>query len=87
MKRQASHTFRILSSLLAALSLTFVLTPLPVDTAQAQQSATEEEAYAIGVDTYLYFYSLVTMEITRKQLSNVEPGKGLGGPMNDALAY
>jgi hypothetical protein len=53
-----------------------------VNTAQAQQSVTEQEAYAIGVDAYVYFYSLVTMEMTRKQLCNVEPGKGLGGPMN-----
>jgi hypothetical protein len=82
MKNRASHPFRAISPFLATLSLTFVLTPLPVDTAQAQQSATEQEAYAIGVDAYLYFYSLVTMDITRKQLGNVEPGKGLGGPMN-----
>jgi hypothetical protein len=43
---------------------------------------TVEEAHAIGVDAYLYFYSLVTMEVTRRQLTNVEPGKGFGGPMN-----
>ena len=65
-----------------ALMFTFLLAPIPIETAQAQQSVTEQEAYAIGVDAYLYFYPLVTMDITRKQLSNVEPGKGLGGPMN-----
>src|SRR5215469_2151158 len=43
---------------------------------------TEEEAYASGVQAYLYFYPLVSMEITRKQLTNVEPGKGIGGPLN-----
>jgi hypothetical protein len=44
---------------------------------------TEEEGHAIGVDAYLYFYPLVTMEITRRQLTNQEPGPGsLGGPMN-----
>jgi hypothetical protein len=38
---------------------------------------------AYGVDAYLYFYSLVTMELTREQLTNVEPGKEPGhGPMN-----
>lgn len=64
------------------LMLAFGLMPILTETAQAQPSVTEEEAYAIGVDAYLYFYSLVTMDITRKQLSNVEPGKGFGGPMN-----
>ena len=65
-----------------ALSLAFALLPIPIDIAKAQQALTEQEASAIGVDAYLYFYSLVTMDITRKQLSNLEPGKGLGGPMN-----
>jgi hypothetical protein len=65
----------------AALSLTFVLPP-HTDAAQAQSSVSEEEAYTIGVDAYLYFYPLVTMDITRKQISNIEPGKGFGGPMN-----
>ena len=43
---------------------------------------TEQQAHAIGVDAYLYFYPLVTMDLTRKQLTNVETGKGYGGPMN-----
>jgi hypothetical protein len=43
---------------------------------------TEQEVRSIGVDAYLYLYSLVTMDLTREQLTNVEPGKGLGGPMN-----
>src|SRR5215470_10434989 len=43
---------------------------------------TEEKAYASGVQAYLYFYPLVSMDLTRKQLTNVEPGKGIGGPLN-----
>jgi len=44
---------------------------------------TEEEAHAIGVDAYLYFYPIVTMDVTRKQLTNEEPKPGgIGGPMN-----
>jgi len=44
---------------------------------------TEEEARAIGVDAYLYFYPIVTMDVTRKQLTNQEPKPGgIGGPMN-----
>ena len=44
---------------------------------------TEQEAHAIGVDAYLYFYPLLIMDLTRKQSTNVEPGKEFGrGPMN-----
>ena len=51
--------------------------------AQAEPAVTEDEAYSIGVQAYLYFYPLVTMEISRKQFTNVAAGKELGkGPMN-----
>jgi hypothetical protein len=44
---------------------------------------TEQEAQDIAVDAYVYFYPLVTMDVTRKQLTNLEPGKSFGsGPMN-----
>jgi len=43
--------------------------------AQAQTGITEQEAHAIGVDAYLYFYPLVTVGITRKVGTNVEAGK------------
>jgi hypothetical protein len=44
---------------------------------------TPEEGHSIGVDTYLYFYPLVTMDITRKQFTNIEPNQEFGkGPMN-----
>lgn len=49
----------------------------------AAKPISEEEAHAIGVDAYLYFYPLVTMDITRRQLTNMEPSPGgIGGPMN-----
>jgi hypothetical protein len=52
---------------------------------------TEEEAHAIGVDAYLYFYPLVLMDLTRLQSTNVETGKEpLKGPMStfsNASAY
>ena len=39
--------------------------------------------HAIAIDAYVYFYSLVTMDITRKQFTNMEAGKRIGkGPMN-----
>jgi hypothetical protein len=44
---------------------------------------TEEAAHAIGVDAYLYFYSLLSMDVTRKHFTNAEPVKEFGkGPMN-----
>src|SRR5258708_20946830 len=91
MKKQTIRRFKTLSPFLAALSLTFVLTPLPVNTARAQQSVTEQEAHAIGVNAYLYFYPLLSVDITRKQSINVEAGKEmLKGPMDtfsNAPAY
>ena len=43
----------------------------------------ESQAHAIGVDAYVYFYSMITMDLTRKQSTNIEPGKEFGkGPMN-----
>ena len=42
-----------------------------------------EQARAIGVDAYLYFYPLVSMDVTRKQSTNIAPGKEFAkGPMN-----
>jgi hypothetical protein len=50
-----------------------------------------DEVHDIGVDTYVYLYPLVTMEVSRRQLTNAEPGKlPLHGPMNSfvhASAY
>jgi hypothetical protein len=66
-----------------ALVLGLLLGPALSSAASAQAAVTEEEAHAIGVDAYLYFYSLVTMDLTRRQATNIEPGKMLGrGPMN-----
>jgi len=49
----------------------------------AETTITEQEAHAIGVDAYLYFYPLLTMDLTRKQSTNIQPGKEFGkGPMN-----
>jgi hypothetical protein len=44
---------------------------------------TEEAAHAIGMEAYVYFYPLLSMDVTRKQFTNIEAGKEFGkGPMN-----
>src|SRR5271167_3021547 len=56
--------------------------------ALAAEPITEQDAHSIGVSAYLYFYPLVTMDLTRKQFTNIEPGKELGkGPMNTFSNY
>jgi hypothetical protein len=70
-------------TILAALFSTGLFPSLMIAPTAAQPTITEQEAHAIGVDAYLYFYSLVTMDVTRKQSTNAEPGKEFGrGPMN-----
>jgi hypothetical protein len=67
---------------LAAFFAICLSTTLPAP-ADAQAPITEQEAHAIAVDAYLYFYSLITMDVTRRQSTNIEPGKELAkGPMN-----
>ena len=66
-----------------AVLLVLGLLLFPSLAAHADPAISEDEAHAIGVDAYLYFYPLVTMDVTRKQLTNAEPSKAsLGGPMN-----
>jgi len=48
----------------------------------AQGAISEQEAHGIGVQAYLYFYPIVTMDLTRKQLTNVERPEGIHAPMN-----
>jgi hypothetical protein len=50
-----------------------------VSTASAQ-SLTPSEAKAIAEDAYIYGYSLITTEITRVQMSNVDKIEGLHAP-------
>jgi hypothetical protein len=70
-----------LAALAAAAAYTF--SPLlPISAALADGSP-EADAHSIGVSAYLYFYPLITMDITRRQAINIEPGKKPGqGPMN-----
>jgi hypothetical protein len=69
-----------------ALALTLCLAVAAAPVAQAQGTAaeiTEQEAHALGVDAYVYFYPFVSMDVTRRQLTNLPAGeKGFGGPAN-----
>lgn len=68
---------------LIALGCIMALVALPQIQAHAQDKIGAAEARAIAVDAYIYFYPLVSMDITRLQSTNVEPGKEFGkGPMN-----
>lgn len=70
----------LFSALIVASSFTAVVGH---STAVKGQTITPQEAHDIAVNAYLYFYSPVTMDLTRKQLTNIPPGKdSIGGPMN-----
>ena len=44
---------------------------------------TQEDAHEIGVQAYIYFYPLISTDVTRLYSTNIEPGKEpLKGPMN-----
>ncbi len=73
---------KIIAIATLALMLTALAGVLPI-AAQQTSKTSEQEAHAIGIQAYLYFYPLITMDLTRKQSTNLEPGKELGkGPMN-----
>jgi len=70
------RTFALLAALVGSTLLT------PNSWADAA-TLTPEDAQSIATEAYLYFYPLLTMDITRQQLTNVEPKPGsIGGPMN-----
>jgi hypothetical protein len=55
----------------------------PAALAQAAAPITEREAHAIATDAYVYLYPLVSMDVTRKQSTNVENSQKPGfAPMN-----
>lgn len=71
---------------LAALSLVALTTPgtLP-SPAQDNGKLTEKEAVEIATDAYLYGYSLITTEVTRVQMTNVDKVEGVRGPMGQFI--
>jgi hypothetical protein len=51
-------------------------------TARGAGPLSEQDAHGIGVAAYIYFYPLVAMDLTRKQLTNVAKAEGIHTPMN-----
>ena len=75
-----THT---LSQALCAVIALGVLVNQPEMAVAQATPISEQEAHAIGVEAYLYFYPLATMDLTRRQMTNVPAGKELGfGPAN-----
>ncbi|MFO0888835.1 MAG: DUF1254 domain-containing protein [Isosphaeraceae bacterium] len=76
------RTIRFASSTIMALAMTMALA-LARPVAAAAEPISESEARILAVEAYLYCYPLVTMDVTRRQLTGVEAGKMPGrGPMN-----
>ncbi len=67
------RTFTLTLGLLLGSALT-----IPAMAQSASTPITEAEAHAIAVDAYIYFYPLLSMDISRKTFTNVEPGKEAG---------
>jgi hypothetical protein len=67
------------TALALALATAVTFPALAVDTSPRISA---DEASAIAADAYVYFYPMITMDVTRKQLTNMPEGSGIGGPMN-----
>lgn len=79
-------TIKSLTSSLFFLAAFVMTEASPAAAQNPAQPISEQEAQSIAVDAYIYFYPLVTMDVTRKQLTNVKPGPtSIGGPMNQFI--
>ena len=80
------RTCRDMSNYCSKLSTKSIIaaTALAIAAAQPAPAAdiSQQEAHEIGVRAYLYLYPLVTMDITRRQMTNVERAQGFSAPHN-----
>jgi hypothetical protein len=78
--RESKPICAILAFAIAALAGDLAL---PSGSAMAAPAVTPQEAHDIAAEAYLCFYPLVTMDVSRRQFTNIEPGKMPGrGPMS-----
>lgn len=66
----------------AALTGILLLSPASLSSASAASSLGQEDADAIATEAYVYLYSLVTMDLTRLQSTNVNAVGDFAAPMN-----
>jgi hypothetical protein len=71
---KSNHLVKVLFAGMSALAGTTAL-------AQPAPALTADEAVAIATDAYIYGYPLVTMEMTRRVMTNVEKPEGTRAPM------
>jgi uncharacterized protein (TIGR03000 family) len=62
----------------AKIRVDFVKAPVPVE---KNGSLSEEEAFQLGTEAYIYGYPLITMEMTRRVMTNAATPKGAHAPM------
>jgi hypothetical protein len=69
-----------LNKITTSLFLGLLIGPALPHAAQAQSALTEQEAQAIALDAYIYFYPIMSMDLSRKQFTNGT--SDFKGPMN-----
>ncbi|HEX5998661.1 MAG TPA: DUF1254 domain-containing protein [Hyphomicrobiaceae bacterium] len=83
MLQAKAGTWVMACALSCVLALGTAAAQAPSPTGAQAVPLSEQEAHEIAVNAYLYLYPLVTMDLTRRQMTNIPAGKEPGfGPPN-----